>query len=48
MGEGQQIRRIEEDAPTLSLDPAKLKRQIGEENEVLIREQKRLRTALGT
>ncbi len=49
MGEGQQIRRIEgDDSPTLRLDPARLKRQIGEENEVLISEQKRLRAALST
>jgi hypothetical protein len=51
MGEGQQIRRIEADAnttPTLAeMDHAQLKRQIGEETEVLIREQKRLRIALG-
>ncbi len=51
MGEGQQIRRIEvEDktTPTLAdMDPARLKRQIGEESEVLISEQKRLRIALG-
>lgn len=52
MGEGQQIRRIEADAnttPTLAeMDHAQLKRQIGEETEVLISEQKRLRAALGT
>ena len=51
MGEGQQIRRIEEDANTtptfVEMDHAQLKRQIGEENEVLISEQKRLRIALG-
>jgi hypothetical protein len=48
MGEGHQFRLIEEDANlTLSLDPGRLKRQIGEEDEVLISEQKRLGTALG-
>jgi hypothetical protein len=51
MGEGQQIRRIEGDAnttPTFAeIDHTQLKRQIGEENEVLISEQMRLRIALG-
>jgi hypothetical protein len=51
MGEGQQIRRIEGDAnttPTFAeMDDALLKRLTGDEGEVLISEQRRLRIALG-